>query len=100
MSFRPLCLAPCEGEHFTFRLRSDALSRANIPKDSRLLACPTTAALDGDLVIAETPEGKFVRFLRHNGPGYCLDTRDPDVPPLILSSDAVNILGVVCAVLA
>jgi len=96
---RSPCPSLCEVEHFTFRLNSGALSCARIPVGSLLLACPSQNVYDGDLVIAETPQGKLVRFFRRRGPGIHLDARDPGIPPLILPTNAVSILGVVCAVL-
>jgi SOS-response transcriptional repressor LexA len=96
---RSPCPATCEGGHFTFRLNSGALSRARIQVGSLLLACPSKAVCDGDLVIAETPQGKLVRFFKCRGVRFYLDAQDPDIPPLILPTNAVSILGVVCDVL-
>jgi SOS-response transcriptional repressor LexA len=100
MPNRRLCLAPCEGEHFIFTLRTDALSCVNIPKGSHLLACPTSEPAEGDLVIADTPKGKRVRFFKRIASGVCLDARDPEIPPMILSRAQVIVLGVVCKLVA
>jgi SOS-response transcriptional repressor LexA len=94
------CLAPCEAEHFTFVLRSDALTHVNIPEGSRLLACPATQPSDGDLVIAWTPHGQLVRFVKGRGEAVYLDARHPEIPPLILPARRVRIVGVICALLA
>jgi SOS-response transcriptional repressor LexA len=100
VSVRLLSPAPCMGGHFTFTLKTDALTHANIPKGSRLLACPSADAVDGDLVIARTPQGKVVRFYRKCGFVICLSARNPDFLPLILPPGSVEILGIVCTLLA
>lgn len=97
---RQLRLAPCEAEHFTFTLKTDALTHASIPEGSRLLACPDTKADDGDLVAVETPHGELLRFVTFRGEAVILDTYDPEIPPLILPACLVNILGVVCTILS
>ena len=99
MPVKLLSPAPCRESHFTFTLKTDALTHANIPQGSRLLACPSTDAQDGDLVIARTPKGKVVRFYKRCGSVVCLSARSPNFLPLILPPRAVEILGVVCTVL-
>ena len=100
MSVRLLSPAPCLGGHFIFKLRTDALTHANIPVGSRLLACPSTDAQNGDLVIARTPRGKVVRFYQRCGSAVCLSARSPDYIPVMLPHKTVEILGVVCTILA
>ncbi len=84
-------------EHFLCLVADDSYADMHLLAGDCLVVAEATLARNGDVVLAETPEGTAVRRYQRDGNTYRLHALSPAVPPLV--SNRVVVLGILRSVI-
>ncbi len=84
-------------EHYLCLVEDDSYADMHLLPGDCLVVAETTVARNGDVVLAQTPDGTAVRRYQRDGNTYRLHALSPAVPPIVL--DRVAVLGILRSVI-